>query len=454
MENPVGENKTLEQLLLELNNPDEKQRAISVLELGKYGAPAIEPLINILRTDSYYFARRSAVKALDQIGDRRTIPALIEALKEYGLMSFAGEALFKFGDTSVIPAMIASLQDSTGGHHFGLVADVIVQYGETAVIPLLEALKQPKPRRWTAYILGRIEDNRAVAPLFEIARDKQMTDNEREAAITALGNFPDPQIFELLQQLMRDTSETDMVRRFATEALGNFGQASLPYIIEALKDDIIGYNAAVALAKADIDGIPAILEASREKDKKIRAGAVTALGMVGNPTFFNLSTAPTIEGLPPLIQALKDPIADIRKRAINGIWNIISSITITSMLFTEHSNQGQLPSPEIEKKLKPPNFDRETVLEPVLTALKDESYEVRYSAAMVLGQLGIKDGRVVKALLAALSDRDSDVRFRTIEALVQLDVTAPEGEKIFKKLLKDKNHATSGSAALLLEKLK
>ena len=57
-------------------------------------------------------------------------------------------------------------------------------------------------------------------------------------------------------------------------------------------------------------------------------------------------------------------------------------------------------------------------VEPLIAALKDESWGVRHYAAEALGQIG--DTRAVELLIAALKDRDSNVREAAAGALEAL----------------------------------
>jgi HEAT repeat protein len=90
------------------------------------------------------------------------------------------------------------------------------------------------------------------------------------------------------------------------------------------------------------------------------------------------------------------------------------------------------------------------VVEPLLTALKDENSEVRLAAARALGEIG--DPQAVEPLLAALKDQHSSVRRAAAEALGRIsDVRAVESlPAALKNALKDEDRDVRRAAAKAL----
>jgi len=80
-------------------------------------------------------------------------------------------------------------------------------------------------------------------------------------------------------------------------------------------------------------------------------------------------------------------------------------------------------------------------VEPLIAALKDESFSVRKAAAEALGKIG--DTRAVEPLSAALKDKDSDVRKAAAEALVSLYRNASLSETAKQTILAYRSKITS-----------
>src|SRR5439155_2017232 len=75
-------NGEVSQLLQLLNDPDEKIRSESVIQLGRLKAdPAVDPLCATLAGDKSPLVRDSAAKALGLIGAPRALTTLIHASK-------------------------------------------------------------------------------------------------------------------------------------------------------------------------------------------------------------------------------------------------------------------------------------------------------------------------------------------------------------------------------------
>ena len=60
----------------------------------------------------------------------------------------------------------------------------------------------------------------------------------------------------------------------------------------------------------------------------------------------------------------------------------------------------------------------EPAVEPLIEALKDKDQDVRWEAALALGNIG--DERAVEPLIEALKDEDEDVREAAGEALEKI----------------------------------
>ena len=217
--------------------------------------------------------------------------------------------------------------------------------------------------------------------------------------------------------MMNDSTISQRLRYWAATTLSQAGSSALPTLLNALTNADLQHGAAHGLAQ--IGEIEPLLNLMNNPNKQLRGGAIEALGMIGNGMIgapLDAALAP----IEPLLEALKDEDVTIREKAIGAIFNIAAYIGIHSMLF--ESSRVALMTPEIAEQMKKKlgSVDRPKLVEPMITALKDDSVRVRSTAAMVLGQLKIKDKKVVEALKAAQSDKDEDVRFRATEAMLNL----------------------------------
>lgn len=424
MEHPEYKDQTLEQLLKGLQSEDREKRAEAADDLGELGEQAaVEPLIGLLHNDSEYYVRVRAANAVGKIGGEQAIDALIVALKDYAVLSTATKALANFKAERAIGPIIEVFENAGAGHHYGLAAKSLATFGEPAFLPLVKALEHPKASGLAAYALGRMGDKRAIEPLMKMVKNRNIDGMERREAVRVLGDFGSWQVFEFLKRVINDPDEEDVVRSWAAEALGKSGETSFPILFEAFKDDKLRYGAAGGFALAGDEAIGPLTEALDNPNSKIREGAAAALGLVANPTMVpnNSKSALTVnlEPVEPLIRTLEDKDSEVRASALMGIWNIVTMLNLNSMMFRDAQN---IP-PEVAAIMgQQPQLDRERLIEPIVKVLKDESSKVRAGAAMVLGQLGVKDDRVVVPLQAALEDQDEYVRFRANEALITLGV--------------------------------
>jgi tetratricopeptide (TPR) repeat protein len=127
------------------NDSDEGSHLSDIQEsLIEFGAPAVDPLIQVLLNENIEPSRRSlAAEALGEIADPRSIDPLILSLKSK--------------DCDVDEITIA-----------------LGRIGEAAVDPLILALKDDDPnlRGNVAFILGYLKNGRAIDPLKELLNDK------------------------------------------------------------------------------------------------------------------------------------------------------------------------------------------------------------------------------------------------------------------------------------------
>src|SRR3989454_12437224 len=86
------------------------------------------------------------------------------------------------GDERAIPHLITALRDSEWNVREAA-EDALAQIGSPAVEPLLKALREYQIRKFVIKILGRINDERVLDPLFAQLRNEEFKDAATEALV-------------------------------------------------------------------------------------------------------------------------------------------------------------------------------------------------------------------------------------------------------------------------------
>lgn len=116
----------------------------------------------------------------------------------------------------------------------------------------------------------------------------------------------------------------------------------------------------------------------------------------------------------PLVGALKDPRRQVRKEAVLALGQIGDEQAIKPLVEALWDRSWEIREQVADALV---HFG-ERVVEPVVWALESQREEVRWAAIKVLGQ--IRDPRAVKPLIKMLKDRRSIINARAIWALAQI----------------------------------
>ena len=176
---------------------------------------AIEPLISFLRGNDREL-RRTAVIALGQYDDARTVEVLSEAAArdwDVEVRRGAVESLGRVGGPAVVPLLINALADRAAAVQHTAVS-ALQRVGPPSVPSLVAALgcrgvtaPGVTARCGMASALGRIADERAIGPLIVALRAPEYEVAVRRAAATALGEIasrrPAPELRNALPILRR-----------------------------------------------------------------------------------------------------------------------------------------------------------------------------------------------------------------------------------------------------------
>ena len=210
--------------------------------------------------------RLHAARALGRIGPeaREAIPPLVETLNDENsdLRAEAAEAL--------------------GG---------IGQATEDVVLALNEALNEtmgiwyPSPREQIVRALGKLgpEAMVAVPALISVLKDSPRL-FERQQSAMALGRIGQPAKIAVpaLAKTMRQKNTFQDLGQYSADALSRIGKAAVPYLIQALKDEISEVRFAAVGALGQIgpdarDAIQPLIEALEDKNLLYREAAEDAL---------------------------------------------------------------------------------------------------------------------------------------------------------------------------------
>lgn len=267
-----------------LRDVDAAVRETAVNALGELRDPkSVLPLIEILH-GSEQVLKAAATRALGAIGDARAVEALKAAYEKGDVRADTVlKALGQIGTGEAVPTIISALQhrDSRVQH---AAEGALGQLGATAIEPLINALahSEAKVRVKVAQALGILGDPRAVEPLIQLFTDSDR-DVQAEAA-TAVGFINGAETISKLFELLRDSRRA--VRWCAAWALWHTKHESavLP-LIYALKDkDSSVREVAIAGLRSSRDAraVPALIDCLQDSDANVRQSAVKALATLGD----------------------------------------------------------------------------------------------------------------------------------------------------------------------------
>lgn len=219
--------------------------------------------------------RRAAVETLGRLGNRSSVPVLLDALADgdAAVRALATRALRRIGDARLIPALVGMLSDSDAAVRMATVEALRGFKDPRAVTALIAALSdhEPSVRAMATRKLASLKDlSSATAALVQLLRDPSawvretvievlmsrrvgeavpaliaaLSDKEptvRALAAQALGELgsPDaePAVLDGLRKAARDT--VPMVRTAAVNALGDLGdRTSIGALVDALSDSV------------------------------------------------------------------------------------------------------------------------------------------------------------------------------------------------------------------------
>ncbi|KAF3884893.1 MULTISPECIES: HEAT repeat domain-containing protein [Nostocales] len=373
----------------------------NLANLGLFQEIGAQPLISSLQNIIYDGAGHAlAAQKLGELGDRRAVEPLLQALKDRSseVRAKAIEALVKLGANQAVDPLIACLQDSD---FFVRVKAAwgLAELGDVkAIEPLIEALRQENQSTACSAIataLGKFADPRAIAPLIEVLRSngQNLTNafsfhRVRVSLVNALSLIEDSKTTNALVEVLRDRQsllqaqgsswqELIQVTQLCVKTLLKRQHSELMEILTQLLQDSerdIRSHTLLALAYiSDAQIVDLLILGLADDDVLLRQAAIQSLGERRD-----------LRAVEPLIRLLKDVNADVRLEVIQALENL--------------------------------NDLR--VVDALIGMLNDDNPNVRSGTALALGNLG--NSRAVEPLNQCLEDESSIVRKMVQEALNKL----------------------------------
>ncbi len=286
-----------------------------------------------------------------------------------------------------------------------------------AIKPLFNIWKDKESElRWSAAVaLGKMNDSRVLKSLTEELRN--IDSNIRWRAIIALGEIGYKKALEPLIEILNN--KTDKYRRFAAMALGKFrDKRVIEPLIQALDDQDIQYEVIVGLTNLGKLALDSLISALKNEKKIVKQGAIRALGKIK-----------ASEAVDPLIQTLKDEDSHIRRLVLEALREIKDKKALDIIIATLNDSDGYVRH-EATKVLR--EMPDEIAIPSLMQALNDKESLVRSQAKYALVKIGEP---AVEPLINAINDASIMDRDEIVEALGDL-----KDKRAVEPLIKAFNH--------------
>lgn len=405
-----------------------------------------KPLVNVfvqMLEDNYSGIRIAAAKALADIGDASTIPALVNALlnpKKTDSLSLDDLLKDTFGfdmsETGIadIPGLLDSFRQDNALDNFATISitEAIAAFGEKSIPTLLSLVRDtrlPYEIGFNALIsLIRFKNSSLIPDLLVILRSGSPYG---QMIATSLSDFGEPARKGLLDTLNNSNPE---VRHYAMWGLISLADEScIPNLITALDDEneLVRTGAGAALSKIGTSTLTSLLQKLSNADNNIIPLITDVLASFGS-----LAT----DGL---LAELKTP--DHYKRA--HLANALAKIGVPAMqllfdkLYSGTTNErigaawalGMIGEPARPELLRAMEHENEEVRRAVISgatqpnlvdmsifvkALSDENVNVRMQALHSIAKF--ENSNALPLYIQALEDPQTEIRQRAVQALVSI----------------------------------
>jgi len=404
---------------LKYGTPDKRWEAAEVL--GEAGdCNAVPPLIEALG-DEVPKVRVYVAEALGKLGDGKARGPLKGILGDpYPVVRYAaGEALARLRDPAGVPIIVQAIRDPEVDYRRrARIAEALAILNDrgtiSSLISVIDDPLSPRVREQTAYALGTMIAREAVEPLTKrLNHQVEEMPQCRIACAQALSEIGDKE--GAIPPLARTLNDPDVaVRESASEALKvlvDDDRNVIPILIELLEPDETREYAEATLDSFfnQQEDIPLLSKVVGSTNRAARLYAIRRLEKIKNPG-----------GIFSLIEALEDPDTIIRARSATALGNLgfresvpaliefvdDSSIMAAKCVITSLGKLGDaLADTTLLRVMKDEkrdwkvrvvaanaigNLPESAVIEPLLKYLRDAKWQMRYLAAVALGELKAK----------------------------------------------------------------
>jgi HEAT repeat protein len=396
---------------------DQWQRLFAQRWLVQLGRPAVEPLTRALHKEAEHSveARCAMAVVLADIGDRRAVPALIDAVQDQNtqLTWKAGRALASFADPRSGDVLV-SLLDHEDWRVRKVAVDGMGRLGDRSLAAKIEPLLDDPDltvRGHAALALGGLY-GAGTPPPVEIVRgvEELLEDQQRfvrESALEALSGFGSPASAPRITPLLE--APEPAVRRRAAEALARVATPEIAGTLAGLlaaEDKMVRRSATEGLERIGSEAIPAVIAEMTRKENSDNERLLNACG--------SILAGMGRDAIPQLIELLGHPNWKVQVRA-SGALRSIGEPAVEPVIRTvkKGSNNQRFRAVQALAQMEGPG-----VQECLTGALKDGAWRIRWAASRALADR--KTGDAVDDLIPLLEDDHRRVREAAQQALEKI----------------------------------
>lgn len=290
----IGDTGVVDALIEALSDPDPDIRMISSELLGiTRDSNAVVPLVGVLSDDWWRNARLAAAEALGEIGDRRAVKALLNALNDVddAVRGTSAWALGIIGDGSAIEALVSILNRIGQGKYARRGATwALGEIGDRSAISSLRAALNDDDadvRELAAWALGEIGDTKTTEPLDPTEIRVETEDDIVVEPLTSAIDHEEEPTRSVEHVRPRKNETAKVVRSVSTAQVRSRIGANWTFdsLITALNDGDwrVRLEAAQALGEArDARAVDSLITTLQDQDWSIRELAAWALGEIGD----------------------------------------------------------------------------------------------------------------------------------------------------------------------------
>jgi len=413
---------TIERLIDELKNKDEKVVARIKKLLIKRGQFAIDTYIQVLNTsqDQIYV---NVGDILLEIGAPSVIP-LIQALNDQSeeIRKSSKSILIQLGKTSV-PSLIRALDDPNVEIR-NTSKEILTQIGKPSVTSLIQTLDDPSVEiRNTSKEILTLIGKPAVDPLLELLLiAKQKTKQDVREILISIGEPVVRPLMNVLKEPSLSTTTAEEIEKIILE----IGEIGVKTLIKGLKepDPIIRRNVEKLLLHIGEASTPLLLNLAKDKDKDVSTLAKNIIRKMGRI------------GIKPLIESLqKSEQTPVKSDKLLEIINLLGDISSTKE--TQVFLNGLEATSEIETDDKVISQIVSQSINTLLPFLQyNDDIDVQRCAIKALGEIG--ELIVLDPLINLLDSPSWQIRADARNVISSLKISQPisneeRKERVLKK---------------------